>query len=220
MAIYKGSYQNQYTTLPNTTARDTNLTLQARGLLLYLISLPGEWRVSRKNVGTENGINEKTVQKYLNELKAHGYVEYVLKRKENSRFSGGDYFVYPEPQTHITNPSEPSDTSGSTADPKSGRTEKTACENRTYIKKKESKKERSTTTDQQQKIDFEVFAATLMTILNDMLSEGGWLRTDDPRPHATWLKPKSERLYDRLKHPDPADCAIIILNDWITRIHQ
>lgn len=137
MAICKGNYATEFVTLPNTTARDTRLSLQARGLLLYLISLPGDWKVSRKHLARENGINEKTIQKYINELKEYGYATYQTS-KVNGRFTGGDYLIYPIPQKTA----ETSNTGGSTADPKSGSPVNWAGEKAVDIQKKDLDKEK------------------------------------------------------------------------------
>lgn len=146
VAICKGNYVTEFVTLPNTTARDTRLSLQARGLLLYLISLPGDWKVSRKHLARENGVNEKTIQKYINELKEYGYATYQIS-KVNGRFTGGDYLIYPIPQKTA----EASNTGGSTADPKSGSPVNWAGEKAVDIQKKDLDKEKKETKEKKKK---------------------------------------------------------------------
>ena len=136
MAINKGRHESDFTTVYNQTARDTNLSLQARGLLLYMLSLPGNWKVYRKQLAADNNINEKTVQKYMNELKENGYAEYIQTRK-NGRLTGGEYYIYPIPQKHL----KATGGATSTTDPKNGPVEKAPGEKHTHIQKKEVKKE-------------------------------------------------------------------------------
>ena len=82
MAIVKGRFDSEFVTVYNATARDTSLSLQARGLLLYLLSLPDDWNVSRKQVAKDNNINEKIFQKCLKELKDKGYLGHINTQEE------------------------------------------------------------------------------------------------------------------------------------------
>ena len=142
MPIRKGNYQDKYTTLPNATARDTRLSLMARGLLLYLVSLPGDWKISRKQVAKDNAVNDKTIQKYINELKDNGYIFYV-KSREKGTFSGGDYYVYPEPQNEHQKSIDTADTKGFTVDPNFGRPVNAAAGRVVHIQKKELNKRKN-----------------------------------------------------------------------------
>lgn len=148
MAIIKGSFETEFVTVYNKTARDTRLSLQARGLLLYLLSLPGDWKISRKQLAKDNGINDKTIQKQLNELKEHGYA-YYQATQEKGRFTGGDYMIFPTPQKQPedfikkANPktSQANKQRGSTGDPKSGSPVNAATGKQGQHTKKESYKE-------------------------------------------------------------------------------
>ena len=64
------------------------------------------------------------------------------------------------------------------------------------------------------KIYFEDFGLALISTLNEMLLEDGWLPEGSAQPKASWLKSKARELYDRLPDPSPADCAVLILSDW------
>ncbi|MDD7805755.1 MAG: hypothetical protein PUP46_09415 [Endozoicomonas sp. (ex Botrylloides leachii)] len=75
MAIVNVSIESGFTQIPNETARDTNLSFQARGLLLYIRSLPHDWKIKPNQIAKENKINRKTLDKYLKELRDAGYIE-------------------------------------------------------------------------------------------------------------------------------------------------
>ena len=160
MAIVKGSFESSFVTVYNKTARDTRLSLQARGLLLYLLSLPGDWKVSRKQLAKDNDLNEKTLQKYINELKEHGYATYH-KSKNNGRFTGGDYCIYPTPQKEL----QPSKINTSTVDPNFGSPEKPPAENLGLHTKKESYKENNSSKPADAGFDFDLI---LVWIINQM----------------------------------------------------
>ena len=222
MAIVKGAFDAEFVTVYNKTARDTRLSLQARGLLIYLLSLPGGWRVSRNQLASDNHVNNKTIQKYLNELKEFGYACY-RSVKENGRFVGGDYHIFPTPQETIERPPEkpaqPSKTAASTGDPKSGSPKTWVAGEAGQHIKKETNKEINKKTTTTGKLDFDVFALALLSLIREMLAEGGWTPTGQPAPKATWLKAKAERLYNKFADPRPEDCAALILKDWTALIN-
>lgn len=72
----------------------------------------------------------------------------------------------------------------------------------------------TTTTTTTEKPDFDVFALALISIIREMIEEGGWVSSDQPLPKATWLKAKASTLFDKFPDPRPEDCAVFILKDW------
>ncbi len=73
--------------------------------------------------------------------------------------------------------------------------------------------QRETTTTE--KLDFDKFAVCLISILQEMISEGGWIPAGHPVPKSTWLKAKAKTLHNKFPDPRPEDCALIILKDWV-----
>jgi hypothetical protein len=65
------------------------LTLKAKGLLGYLLSLPDDWKINSKHLAKVHGINVQTVYGILNELIAAGYV-----RKTEIKNAKGQFFLY------------------------------------------------------------------------------------------------------------------------------
>jgi len=98
MAIIKPVYEIPYAQIPNATLQDMSLSHTARSILVYLLSKPDNWKVTNESLRKQVKIGSKeTFQKYINELKKNGYMEYRVER-ENGKLKGGDWFVYPEPQ--------------------------------------------------------------------------------------------------------------------------
>ena len=94
MAIHKGPVREQFTQIPNATHQDTSISLQARGLLGYLISLPDDWVVRPEQLAKANDIGRNTAYKIIKELRDAGYIYQVQERMESGKFSTGDYLVF------------------------------------------------------------------------------------------------------------------------------
>ncbi len=69
MAIHKGPVREKFTQIPNATHQDTSLSLQCRGLLGYLISLPDDWVIRPEQLAKANGIAKNTAYKLIKEKK-------------------------------------------------------------------------------------------------------------------------------------------------------
>ena len=75
-----------YTILDNQTVRDQALSYRARGLLLYLLSMPDNWRTSTERlqgVGTEG---RDAIRKAIRELEAAGYMRLNKTQDERGRW--------------------------------------------------------------------------------------------------------------------------------------
>ena len=72
----------------------------------------------------------------------------------------------------------------------------------------------ATTTDARDSDLFDKFFFCLVNVLNDMITEGGWIHSSSKKPTKSWLLPKAKSLFSRLRDPDPADCAVLVLKDW------
>jgi len=72
------------------TAQDTSISLEARGLLYYYISLPADWKVKATHIKRENSIGREKFQKLNTELINAGYLIRWQEKKSNGRY--GAYF--------------------------------------------------------------------------------------------------------------------------------
>lgn len=233
MSIVKGKCSGPFVTVLNVTAQDTRLSNQARGLLFYLLSLPEDWTVNRKHLSNTFGINCKTVQKQINELKEYGYCIYH-KETESGRFTGGSYHIYPVPFDrladfgyHLTGEQlevlpeslQTTESATFTVDPQNGLVKMLPGSKSGQHTKEtniQNKKNITTTTE---KPDFYDFAVCLLGIIKSMISEGGWIPDGQPAPKSTWLKAKAKSLFDKFTDPRPEDCAVLILKDWTKLIN-
>lgn len=85
-----------YTTIPNSTLQDKTLSLEARGLLTYLLSKPGDWHIHKSQLQDEFGIGRNRLDRIFDELMTSGYAERIENR-EGGKFSSVDWVIHPSP---------------------------------------------------------------------------------------------------------------------------
>lgn len=85
MPLIRGEhyFDNQFTKIPNDWARDSDLSLKARGLLVLLMSHTPGWTVSVNSLILDNMEGRDSIKGAVAELEAHGYL-----RREQSREAG------------------------------------------------------------------------------------------------------------------------------------
>ena len=90
--------EGNYTVLNNTCIRDRRLSLKAKGLHTYFMSLPPNWKLYKSELvkHSRDGIN--SVNSAIKELVEFGYVEITeQQRTEEGKFSGKAYGFYAKP---------------------------------------------------------------------------------------------------------------------------
>ncbi len=87
--------REDFTTVHNGFVRDTNLGINARGLLLTMISLPDNWDFSIRGLAAILPDGKQKVQTALAELEKYGY---LIRRQivENGRFVDMEYIFSDE----------------------------------------------------------------------------------------------------------------------------
>ena len=86
----------------NKLVQNKNLSFQARGLLVMLLSLPTDWVLHKSWIMKEYKIGRDKLNRMFRELKENGYlVEVEMLRGDNGAFTGMNYMVYDEPQNGV-----------------------------------------------------------------------------------------------------------------------
>ena len=85
-----------YTVIPNTTLQDKNLSLEARGLLAFLLSKPGNWQIHKTQLQDELRLGRNRLDRIFDELATNGYAERIENR-EAGRYSSVDWVIHPSP---------------------------------------------------------------------------------------------------------------------------
>lgn len=93
--------EHPYFMIARAVAQDLSIPLEARGLLLYIFSLPSDWVSHPLHLGKLNGIkNKETIYKYFKILMRSGYCERINQR-ENGRHKSTSYKFYEEKQLRL-----------------------------------------------------------------------------------------------------------------------
>lgn len=105
MSIIRVEKQRKYTCVSNVPLQDARLSLKARGLITYCLSLPDNWTYSVsglvKVIGSEG---KSSIQSALHELEACGYLVRRRLHDNNGKFTGTEYVLYEEPQIQVEQP--------------------------------------------------------------------------------------------------------------------
>ena len=117
MSTFRVNKNVNYTVMSNYHLQDKRLSLKAKGLLSYMLSLPDDWDYSLKGltVGCKDGLD--SVRTAVLELEEHGYVRRQKVRNAKGQIIDYDYQVYESPVEDDPavpgKESEPSDPSAS-----------------------------------------------------------------------------------------------------------
>lgn len=93
MERLKKVYQSRYTVIDNSILQDDRLSFGARGLLVYMWSMPDNWQFYKKVLYKQSTEGRKRVDSYVDELKALGYLVLKNKRQTRGKFGGYDWVL-------------------------------------------------------------------------------------------------------------------------------
>lgn len=94
MTIVRREHRAHFTIVPNAVFVDQRLSVEAKGVLGYLLSRPHKWHVRLDNIGGTLLVGRKKLQRIFRELISAGYVSREQRRMANAqRFGRTDYVV-------------------------------------------------------------------------------------------------------------------------------
>ncbi len=99
MPIFRVEKTQNYTVMSNYHLRDKTLSLKAKGLLSYMLSLPENWDYSIKGLASVLLENADAVRTTVKELEQAGYIIRTQKRDEKGKMLPIEYTVYEHPNT-------------------------------------------------------------------------------------------------------------------------
>ena len=93
--IVRHKHKGRFTVVPNSIFNDDRLCLGAKGLLGYLLSLPGNWQVRHDQLQHKLRVGRKLLNKLLLKLEKAGYLDRDEEqaRDEQNRFLPYNYIV-------------------------------------------------------------------------------------------------------------------------------
>lgn len=98
MGIIRVEKQKNYTVMSNYHLRDKNLTLKAKGLLSFMLSLPDGWDYTVEGLTYTCHDGRESIRATLIELEKAGYVKRYRVRDEKGLLRGTEYIVFEMPE--------------------------------------------------------------------------------------------------------------------------
>ena len=86
--IMRGDHSNNYLIIQNEALRDPELSLEARGLLAYMLTFADDWQFSLEGIKAQTGIGTQKAVRLVKELQAAGYLIIKTQIKKNGQFGG------------------------------------------------------------------------------------------------------------------------------------
>jgi len=97
MEVIRVIKNKNYTTISNQLFKDKTISLKAKGLMAYLLSLPSDWDLSINGIVACSKEGRGAIRNTITELISTGYIERIQIR-DKGKFVGYDYFVFEQPK--------------------------------------------------------------------------------------------------------------------------
>jgi hypothetical protein len=101
--IIKAKSERDFTMLSNRLLQDCTLTIEEKGLLVYLLSLPCDWILYKKNLPEKTGESKGTIDRVFKQLQEKKYITSVKVIDNDTKlFKGWNHIVYEVPTSEET----------------------------------------------------------------------------------------------------------------------
>jgi len=97
ITIHRTEKTRNYISIDNEIIRNDNLSLDAKGLLIFLLSLPTNWKINVQEIAKHNRDGVTVIYSALNELKNAGHVVEIITRNSNGTIAERNYQVFENP---------------------------------------------------------------------------------------------------------------------------
>jgi DNA-binding MarR family transcriptional regulator len=87
-----------YKAINTTSAKDTKLTLKAKGVMFYLLSKPDGWRGQVYDIVVNCNVGRDAVKAALKELRDYNYVELIRQRDNSTGRITSYYVIHDQPK--------------------------------------------------------------------------------------------------------------------------
>ena len=101
MAIIRQKRKDRFSIINNKIIEDKQISFKARGLLIYMLSKPDDWKFYPDELAKhsdKDGV--KAINTALQEMESVGYLVRKRKRDNKGHFKGIDYLLYETPQVN------------------------------------------------------------------------------------------------------------------------
>lgn len=95
--VFRIEKKSNYTVMSNHHLQDERLTLKAKGLLCYILSLPEDWDYKMTGLAAKHPDGITAIRSCINQLEKAGYIRRRQTTSSKGQFSKNEYFVYEKP---------------------------------------------------------------------------------------------------------------------------
>ena len=99
MPRIRKEHKEGFTTVGNELIQNAALSWKARGLMIYLLSMPQDWDFNLVDLANRAPEGRSALRSGVTELEEHGYVEIVQDRSNGGSYDGTTWYVYEEPRS-------------------------------------------------------------------------------------------------------------------------
>ena len=99
MPVIRVERNKNYTVMSNHHLRKTDMTLKAKGLLSFMLSLPDDWDYTLKGLAYISKESIDAIREGIRELETAGYILRSRLRNEKGQLAGAEYVIYEHPQS-------------------------------------------------------------------------------------------------------------------------
>ena len=92
--IHRSDHESNYMMINNDLARDSRLSLEARGLLVFMLSMSDDWNFSIKGLMSQTGLKRSIILKLTSELKDAGYISIKQETGKGGIFTAKTWEIY------------------------------------------------------------------------------------------------------------------------------
>lgn len=121
VVIIKHRVSRDFTTLPNDLIRDYRLSWKALGLLVFVLSLPEDFRLRLSHLARQKKTGRDATRAGLKELELAGYLTIRRERGERGKFSRVVWEIMMSPSAAKIDPDPPRSGNPNTVNPDTGK---------------------------------------------------------------------------------------------------
>ena len=97
MPIFRTDKKDNFVVMSNVFLRDKTLSIKAKGLLAYMLSLPDDWKFTIAGLTSQLKECKSSIGGMISELEQHGYVKRNYPRSADGKILEAIYEVYEVP---------------------------------------------------------------------------------------------------------------------------
>jgi hypothetical protein len=92
--IKRTKRRDNFVVIGNEVIQDSRMTIEARGVLVYLLSLPQDWVIRKNDLQKRLAVSRRTIDRCFEEMKQCGYLCETDFVKKDGKFDGKGYLIY------------------------------------------------------------------------------------------------------------------------------